>query len=216
VCAFGAFAQGTGTATGTTPTVEKPKKAPIFRANKDQITQVQTKLKAASLYSGEATGKLDKDTRASIKTWQGSNGLRQTGTLNRATLEKMSIELTDKQKEIPVSDNSFASAETEKKPKKEKAAKAATAGETTTKKRTIFRATKDQINAAQSKLKAENHYTGEQTGKLDDATRAGLKKFQEASGLKVTGTLNKVTLEKMNIELTEKQKVDAAASTESN
>lgn len=215
VCAFGVFAQGTGTGTGTAPAVEK-KKTPIFRANKDQITQVQTKLKAASFYSGEATGKLDKDTRAAIKTWQGSNGLRQTGTLNRATLEKMSIELTDKQKEIPVSENSFASAETEKKPKKEKAAKTTASGETSAKKRTIFRATKDQINTAQAKLKAESHYAGEQTGKLDDATRAGLKKFQEANGLKVTGTLNQVTLEKMNIELTEKQKADAKASAESN
>lgn len=218
LCAFGVFAQGTGTGTGNAApsSVEKPKKAPIFRANKDQITQVQTKLKDASLYNGEATGKLDKDTRAAIKTWQGSNGLRQTGTLNRATLEKMSIELTDKQKEIPVSENSFASAETEKKPKKEKTPKAATTDDGTTKKRTIFRATKDQINAAQSKLKAESHYTGEQTGKLDDATRAGLKKFQEANGLKVTGTLNQVTLEKMNIELTDKQKADAEAAAKTN
>lgn len=215
LCAFGAFAQGTGAGTGTAPAVEK-KKAPIFRANKDQIAQVQTKLKGASLYSGEATGKLDKDTRAAIKTWQGSNGLKQTGTLNRATLERMEIELTDKQKEIPVSDSSFASAETEKKPKKEKAAKATATGETSAKKRTIFRATKDQINAAQAKLKAEGHYAGEQTGKLDDATRAGLKKFQEANGIKVTGTLNQVTLEKMNIELTDKQKADAKASAESN
>ena len=41
---------------------------------------------------------------------------------------------------------------------------------------------------------------------LDDATRAGLKKYQEAEGLKITGTLNKVTLEKMAIVLTDKQK----------
>ena len=47
---------------------------------------------------------------------------------------------------------------------------------------------------------------GEQLGKLDDATREGLRKYQQAEGLKVTGTLNKITLEKMNIALTEKQK----------
>ena len=46
----------------------------------------------------------------------------------------------------------------------------------------------------------------EQTGKLDIATRDGLKKYQQAEGLKVTGTLNKVTLEKMGIALTDKQK----------
>jgi len=70
----------------------------------------------------------------------------------------------------------------------------------------VFRATKEQINQAQVLLKQRNFYGGEQTGKLDDATRAGLKQYQQAEGLKVTGTLNKVTLEKMGITLTDKQK----------
>jgi peptidoglycan hydrolase-like protein with peptidoglycan-binding domain len=70
----------------------------------------------------------------------------------------------------------------------------------------IFRATKDQINQAQAILKERGFYAGEQLGKLDDATREGLRKYQQAEGLKVTGTLNKVTLEKMNIVLTDKQK----------
>jgi peptidoglycan hydrolase-like protein with peptidoglycan-binding domain len=70
----------------------------------------------------------------------------------------------------------------------------------------IFRATKEQINQAQAILKERGFYAGEQLGKLDDATRDGLRKYQQAEGLKVTGTLNKVTLEKMNIGLTEKQK----------
>jgi peptidoglycan hydrolase-like protein with peptidoglycan-binding domain len=70
----------------------------------------------------------------------------------------------------------------------------------------VFRATKDQINQAQAILKQRGFYAGEQIGKLDDATREGLRKYQQAEGLKVTGTLNKITLEKMNITLTEKQK----------
>jgi peptidoglycan hydrolase-like protein with peptidoglycan-binding domain len=70
----------------------------------------------------------------------------------------------------------------------------------------VFRATKDQINQAQAVLKNRGFYNGTQTGKLDDATREGLKKYQTAESLKVTGTLNKLTLEKMGIELTEKQK----------
>ena len=75
-----------------------------------------------------------------------------------------------------------------------------------TKRGPIFRATKDQINQAQALLKERGFYAGEQLGKLDDATRDGLRKYQQAEGLKVTGTLNKITLEKMNIPLTEKQK----------
>ncbi len=70
----------------------------------------------------------------------------------------------------------------------------------------VFRATKEQINQAQALLKSRGYYGGEQLGKLDDATREGLRKYQQAEGLKVTGTLNKVTLEKMNIALTDKQK----------
>ncbi|HEX8843429.1 MAG TPA: peptidoglycan-binding domain-containing protein [Pyrinomonadaceae bacterium] len=70
----------------------------------------------------------------------------------------------------------------------------------------VFRANKDQIKQAQAILKQRNFYAGDQTGKLDDATRAGLRQYQQAEGLKVTGTLNKGTLEKMNITLTDKQK----------
>ena len=70
----------------------------------------------------------------------------------------------------------------------------------------VFRATKEQINQAQAILKTRGFYNGEQIGKLDEATREGLRKYQQAEGLKVTGTLNKITLAKMNIALTEKQK----------
>ncbi len=70
----------------------------------------------------------------------------------------------------------------------------------------VFRATADQIKQAQAILKQRNFYSGEQTGKLDDATREGLKKYQGAESLKVTGTLNKTTLEKMGITLTDKQR----------
>ena|SRR5687768_1890925 len=70
----------------------------------------------------------------------------------------------------------------------------------------VFRANKDQIKQAQAILKARGIYAGDQSGKIDDDTRAGLKKYQEAEGLKVTGTLNKGTLEKMAITLTDKQR----------
>ncbi|HEV7374488.1 MAG TPA: peptidoglycan-binding domain-containing protein [Pyrinomonadaceae bacterium] len=83
---------------------------------------------------------------------------------------------------------------------------AATNANSTKKRGPVFRANKDQIKQAQAILKQRGFYTGEQTGKLDDDTRAGLKKYQEAEKIKVTGTLNKITLEKMNVTLTDKQK----------
>ena len=70
----------------------------------------------------------------------------------------------------------------------------------------IFRASKDQIKQAQTILKQRNFYSGDATGKLDDPTREGLKKYQQAEGLKVTGTLNGATVERMNIAMTDKQK----------
>ena len=77
---------------------------------------------------------------------------------------------------------------------------------TTKPRKPIFRASKDQIQQAQKILKDRGFYAGEQTGKLDDDTRAGLKKYQTAENIKVTGTLNKVTLEKMGVTLTDKQR----------
>jgi murein L,D-transpeptidase YcbB/YkuD len=181
------FAQANTNQT-TSATTETKKKPPVFRANKEQVMQAQKMLKVAE------SGKLDTETRAAIKVYQGANGLKATGTLNRATLEKMNITLTDKQKEIPVSPNSFAGADD-----KTKSSTAKTRGP-------VFRATKDQIMAAQKMMKEKSMYVGEQNGKLDDATREGLKKFQTANGMKSTGTLNRATLEKMGIALTDKQK----------
>lgn len=185
-----AAAQTTDTKAPTTDSAktETKKRPPIFRASKGQITQVQKMLKVTE------TGKMDDAFRAEIKKYQAGNGLKATGTLNRATLEKMGIELTDKQKEIPVSPNSFASADSSDQPTEKK------------KRGAVFRANKEQIMETQRKLKAGSMYAGEETGKLDDATREGIKKFQTANGVKVTGTLNKETLEKMGIALTDKQK----------
>ncbi|HYY41625.1 MAG TPA: peptidoglycan-binding domain-containing protein, partial [Pyrinomonadaceae bacterium] len=75
-----------------------------------------------------------------------------------------------------------------------------------------FRANKDQVTQAQNLLKQRGWYSGAADGKLNPDTRAGLKKFQEAEGLKVTGTLNAVTLQKMNIALTDKQQAQAKAT----
>lgn len=186
---------------------EPTKRAPVFRPTKDQIKQVQAMLKEKSLYNGEASGTYNDETRAGIRSFQKDNGLKETGTLNRATLEKMNITLTDSQKEIPISESSYASVEPETKPAKaETVAGPSAAAEPKPKKPAVFRATKEQIMEAQKMLKAGSMYAGEQTGKLDDATRDGLKRYQEANGLKGTGTLNRITLEKMGIALTESQK----------
>ena len=162
-------------------TAETKLKRSVFRATKDQVTQAQKMLKVAE------SGKLSKEDKDAVKSYQSSNGLKSTGGLNRATLEKMGIALTDKQKEIPVSPNSFATTDKENSGEKKKRGP-------------VFKATKDQVNQAQKMLKVI------ETGKLDDTTREALRIYQQANRVKSTGTLNKITLEKMGITLTDKQK----------
>ena len=176
LCVF-VNAQAT-TATESTTTEKKAKK-PTFRATKDQVLQAQKILKV-----GE-TGKLSQEDKVTLKAYQTANGLKAKGSLNRATLEKMGIALTDKQKEIPVDPNSFAKTSSEKSEKK---------------KGPVFRATKDQIIGAQKILKVA------ETGKLSKEDHEAIKAYQTSNGIKPTGGLNKITLEKMGIPLTDKQK----------
>ena len=161
-------------------TSETKTKKPVFRATKDQIMQAQKFLKVSE------TGKMSNEDKTALKTFQTENGLKANGSLNRATLEKMGIALTDKQKEIPVSPASFAKTKS-------------VSSETKTKK-AVFKATKDQVMQAQKIVNVS------ETGKLSKEDREALKTYQTANGLKATGTLNKVTLEKMGITLTDKQK----------
>jgi murein L,D-transpeptidase YcbB/YkuD len=129
-------AQPTSTTAKPASQAETKPKRQNFRANKEQITQAQKMLKVAE------SGKMDAETKAAVKTYQGENGLRKSGSLNRATLEKMNIALTDAQKEIPVSASSYV------------AVKTSAADSTEPKKRgPVFRATKEQIMEVQKMLK---------------------------------------------------------------
>ncbi len=161
-----------------------------FRATKDQVSGAQTILKGKGLYSGEPSGKYSKGFRDAVKEFQAANGLKRTGSLNRSTLEKLNIDLTDSQMEIPVNPNNLATA---KDPTKK------TRGP-------VFRATKDQISEVQRMLKGKSLYAGEETGKLNPETRTAIGEWQTQNSVKKTGTLNKETLEAMKIELTDRQK----------
>ena len=74
------------------------KRGPIFRATKEQIKQAQTILKTVASIAGTPPANL---TTRRVKVCVSINApkdLKVTGTLNKITLEKMGIELTDKQK----------------------------------------------------------------------------------------------------------------------
>lgn len=102
LCASAAAQNNAGTTTTTagadTAMKTKAKRGPVFRASKDQVKQAQAALKQRGLYGGEETGTLDDTTRAALKKYQQAESIKVTGTLNRETLEKMSITLTEKQR----------------------------------------------------------------------------------------------------------------------
>lgn len=185
------------TSTNTNSNTAASKRPPVFRASKEQITQAQTMLKQKGHYSGDASGKLDDPTRDAIRKFQEAEKIRATGTLNRITLEKMGVALTDKQKLIPVSESSMTPATSD-------------AGKSRS---GVFRAIKDQVMQAQTMLKGKNLYTGAEDGKMNDGFRAALKKYQEMEKIKATGTLNRETLEKMGIQLTDAQKAMQTTAT---
>lgn len=187
----------------------------IFRPTRAQITEVQDMFKARGEYNGTSTGRMNPEIRAAIRRFQGQNGLRATGTLNRATLEALGIELTESQKAIPVSPNSYATPPPAGETRRNQA-ETRTAAPRNTEQRSsrapIFRANKDQIIHAQKTLRSAGFYSGGETGRLDNPTRQGLRQYQRANDIRVTGTLNAVTLRAMGIELTERQKEIEAAT----
>ena len=98
-CSLASATQSTNSSSsGSTAAAAKKKRGPVFRANKDQVKQAQGILKDRGFYTGEPTGKLDNNTRAGLKKYQTAETIKVTGTLNRVTLEKMGIALTEKQR----------------------------------------------------------------------------------------------------------------------
>jgi len=213
---FGAvsFGQATASETATPKATPAPAKKPAtFRSTKSQVIEAQTLLKAKKIFSGEATGVSSADWKTAVKTYQGDNGLAKTGSLNRATLEKMEIKLTEKQAEIPVDPKHLASSETKTTKSTDKASATKTDAKSTVgpKRPAPFQATKDQIMELQTKLKDAKLFAGAADGERSDALKDAVKKYQEANDLSATGGINAATLGKIGITLTDKQKDQVAA-----
>ena len=225
-------------AVSTARAAEAPKASGRFTPTKAQIQEGQEYLKERKLYNGEASGKYNEETRSAIRVFQKESSLAVTGNFNQATLEKMNIALTDKQKGGSSSAPATADANTksaktvkttastspkaaasDSAAKDDKSASSAdgaaddaTVAVATPKKAAPFQATKEQIIALQKVLISGKMFSGEANGERSDALKEGVKKYQEANGLKATGGINAVTLEKMGIPLTDKQKAQTAAA----
>ena len=147
---FSVMAQTSSAASPSTEASSSTKHAPVFKANKEQIMQAQKMLKDKGMYAGEQTGKLDEATRAALGKFQTAEAMPSTKTLNRQTLEKMNIPLTEKQKMIPVAEKPSMATEKFASEKKDRPKSAG-----------VFRATKEQVTEAQKMLKDKAMYSGD-------------------------------------------------------
>lgn len=149
-----------------------------FRPVKSQISAAQEKLKSGGTYRGPVDGRYNGEFRTALKEFQAANGLEKTGKLDEATLGKMSIGLTDRQKGIEPTRSS---------------------------RRKVFRVNKQQIKEAQRILAERGKFSGAESGKYSKELRTAIRAYQDEAGIRRTGTLNRATLEKLGIELSEAQ-----------
>ena len=168
-------------------TSDSSTKPAAFRPSKDQIRKGQEILIKQKLWDGEATG-IYGECRPAIKAYQKANGLEQNGKFDRATLAKMGIGLTDKQRGV----ESSSTSDGPKRP-------------------APFKATKEQVTELQTKLKDAKLFSGAADGERSDELKDAVKKYQDKNGLNATGGINAATLEKMGIALNDKQKANVAA-----
>ncbi len=149
---------------------ESTESAPASSASSGTIRQVQEKLKALGLYSGEVTGNAGSKTTAAIKAFQEKYGLTADGIPGSATLKKLDEVYSSqgsKEKEADDPDKSAS-------------------------------LPSDTIRQLQEKLKALGFYSGEITGKIGSKTTAAIKAFQQKYGLTADGIPGSATLKKLD------------------
>ncbi len=137
------------------------------------VKAVQNKLKSLGYYSGEVDGDYGSGTKKAVIAFQKAKGLKKTGNVNSATLEKL---------------NGAASSSSSSS-----SGSSSSAGETC-KPGDKGEAVKD----VQKKLKNLGFYSGSIDGDYGKGTKAAVKAFQKANGLTANGTANSKTIAKLN------------------
>ena len=141
---------------------------PAASVSSGTIRQVQERLKALGLYSGEVTGNAGSKTTAAIRAFQQKYGLTADGIPGNATLKKLEevySSLSIKETAKPAESSSLSA---------------------------------DTTRQLQEKLKALGFYSGEITGKIGSKTTAAVKAFQQKYGLTSDGIPGNATLKKLD------------------
>jgi len=72
----------------------KQEKAMKNNSSSDEIKKLQEALKTKNEDPGIVDGKIGRKTRAAVRAFQKSNGLKVTGSLDQETADKLGIQLT--------------------------------------------------------------------------------------------------------------------------
>ncbi len=70
----------------------KQEKSEKHMQNSDQVKKIQEALKSKGDDPGAIDGRMGRTTRAAIRTFQKSNGIKVTGTLDKETADKLGVE----------------------------------------------------------------------------------------------------------------------------
>ena len=170
--AISASATATPKATAKATATPKANVVAQYGDRSDDVTTIQTRLKALGYMTAGATGYYGDVTRDAVKSFQKNNSLTVTGVVDKTTFALL-------------------------KSSKAKAKNGGTAQPTATP--IAQRGDKnDTVMAAQERLKELGYFTGTATGYFGTVTQSAIRAFQKANGLTVTGTLNKETQSKLN------------------
>ena len=138
-------------------------------SNNPRVREIQRMLKTLKFYTGPMDGKMSKEVRNAIRTFQKKNSLNPTGRIDSKTLNELRKQTTVLSKDHKPS----------------------------VKKVSTPQKISYDIKFIQSLLKNSKFYEGEVDGKMGPETVKAIKQFQKSRNLKQSGVINIKTWEEL-------------------
>ena len=150
-----------------------------------KVKAVQKRLKNLGFYSGSIDGDYGSGTKKAVIAFQKKNGLKQTGNVNSATLEKLNS--SSAKKASSSSSSSSSSSGSSGSSSSSSSSGTCSVGDEGS-----------AVKAVQQRLKKLGYLNGSVDGDYGSGTKNAVKAFQKRNGLKQTGSVNSATLKKLN------------------
>ena len=138
----------------------------------DQVVRLEQRLSELGFFNAESDSTYDAETRAALESFQQANGLEVTGLADSATLERLnSQDAVSRQDYLTRFANAYAQMA-----------------------KLELGTTSNDVLVMQRHLKDFGYFSGEPSGRFDDATRQAVESFQMVNGLPITGVADGATL----------------------